>query len=258
MVVQMKEANRYSSLENALRLLNVFSMDEPELGITEMADKLGIANSTVYRLVSTLMSEGFIAKDRQTNLYRLGTSVLALGHYVQSNLPLCKAALSGLTALVQQTNETAHIGILKGDDIIYISKVECSHPVRLLSHVGKRNPCHCTSSGQVLMAYQSPQKVDEYLQKSLTTYSSKTITDPEALRRLFHKIKQQGYALSVEELHTGVTSIAAPITDSKGKIVAAVTIAGPIQRMNHNTIPGLIKMVVQTGKEISKRLERGE
>ncbi|MED4779951.1 IclR family transcriptional regulator [Brevibacillus choshinensis] len=255
MTNQKKSTIRFSSLENALRLLNVFSMNEPELGISEIAYRLGVANSTASRLVTTLISEGFIAKDQKTNLYRLGTSVLALGHFVQSKLPLFRLTQPVLESLVKQTNETAHIGILKDNDLIYINKIECSHPVRLLSHVGKRNPCHCTSSGQVLMAYQEPYKINEFLQKSFESFSKKTITDQETLRNLLDTVKKQGYSVSIEELHEGVTSIAAPIKDGKGNIIASVTIAGPIQRINNATIPTLIKMVIQAGHEISKRLQ---
>ncbi len=254
MIGQANPPHAFSSLDNALRILNLFSMDEPELGITELADRMGIAKSTVHRLVTTLMSEGFIARDPQTHLYRLGTSVLALGHVVQSRLNLHATALPVLEHLVQQTNETAHIGILKGTDVIYLTKVECSHPVRLLSHVGKRNPGHCTSSGQILLAYLSPSRLDDILRSPLSRHTKKTITDRETLRHLLKKIKQQGFSVSVEELHEGVTSIAAPVRNNKGEVAAAVTIAGPIQRINHNTVPQLVKMVVHAGHEISERL----
>ena len=230
-------------------------MDEPELGVTDLAERLGIANSTVHRLLTTLMSEGFITKDRQTNLYRLGASILALGNIVQSKLRLNEVAQPVLETLVQQSKETAHVGILKRHDVIYLNKIECSHPVRLLSHAGKRNPVHCTSSGQVLLAFQSPQKIEAFLQHRREPYTRKTITDRKAFRNLLNRIKKQGYSLSIEELHEGVSSIAAPIRNMNGHVVASVTIAGPVQRINNHTIPNLIKLVMHAGDEITERLQ---
>jgi DNA-binding IclR family transcriptional regulator len=242
---------RFTTLENALHLLDLFSLDEPELNATEIADRLHVANSTVHRLVTTLMSEGFITKDRHKNSYRLGTSILALGNIVTTQHKIHTISQSVLEALVQRSNETAHIGILRDFDVIYLNKIECSHPVRLLSHLGRRNPAHCTSTGQVLLAHLPAKDLDTFLLNKLERYTSKTITDPEDLLTLLRKIKKQGYSLSVEELHKGVSSISAPIQDSKGQVVAAVTIAGPTQRINSHTISTLIKLVMKASKEMS-------
>jgi len=249
------DANASSSLENALRLLNLFSMDEPEWGISEIAQRLGIANSTVHRLLNTLLAEGFVAKDPRTRLYRLGSSVLALGHLVQSRLKLGQIAYPALQRLVQLSNETAHIGILKESSVIYLTKVDCSHPIRLLSHVGRRNDAHCTSTGQVLLAYLPASRQEEILgQGPFPAYTKKTITDPDKLRNLLAQVRQQGYAISMEELHDGVCSIAAPVTNHKGEVIAAVNLAGPTHRMNSAAMPRLIKLVKEAAREVSQRL----
>ena len=250
-----KEQTASSSLENALRLLNLFTIDEPEWSISDMAQELGIANSTVHRLLNTLLAEGFVSKDPRTRQYRLGSSVLALGHLVQSRLKLGQIAYPALQRLVDLSNETAHIGILKDYSVIYLTKVECSHPIRLLSHVGRRNDAHCTSTGQVLLAYLPPSKLEAYLQSGpFRAYTKRTITDPEKLRELLAKVKQQGYAVSVEELHEGVSSIAAPVTNPAGEAIAAVNLAGPTQRMNGASLVRLVKLVREAAEEVSRRL----
>ncbi|MFC3885137.1 IclR family transcriptional regulator [Bacillus songklensis] len=251
MIKDKKSEKRFTTLENALRVLDLFSLDEPELGISEIADKLGIANSTVHRLVTTLMSEGFITKDIHTKLYRLGTPILALGNIVTRQSKLHMVSQSVLKALVDQSNETAHIGVLRGFEMIYLNKIECFHPVRLLSYLGKRNPIHCTSTGKVLLAYQSPNFIEEFLQKKLERYTSKTITDPTALLACLNQIKKLGYSVSVEELHVGVASISAPVRNPKGEVIAAVTIAGPTQRMNGRAFPKHIELVTQSANAIS-------
>jgi DNA-binding IclR family transcriptional regulator len=240
-----------STLENALDLLNLFSLDEPEFGVVELAERLGVANSTAHRLVTTLMSEGFITKDQQTKLYRLGTSILALGNLVTTQTKIRQISQPILEALVSRSNETAHIGVLRDFDVIYTNKIECSHPVRLLSHLGKRNPAHCTSTGQVLLAYQPRKAIHEFLLRNLERYTPRTITDQTALLHRLEEIAREGYSLCVEELHQGVSSLSAPIRNPKSQVCAAVTIAGPTQRLNSRTIPNLVKLVVESANEIS-------
>ena len=181
-----------STLENALQLLDLFTPDEPEMNATEIAARLGVANSTVHRLVTTLMSEGFIAKDTRTNQYSLGTSILSRGNLVTKQYSLHEISHPILQRLVEQSNETAHLAVLRGFEVIYLQKIECSHPIRLLSHLGKPNPAHCTSSGQVLLAHQPPKTLEKLRTMEFLKYTSKTITDPEALLRLLHQIKKQG------------------------------------------------------------------
>jgi DNA-binding IclR family transcriptional regulator len=252
---EKENGKRFTSLENALRLLELFSSGEQELGISDMAERLGTAGSTAHRLATTLMSEGFIAKNRHTNLYRLSTSILALGNIVTRQSDLFNISKPFLEALVRESNETAHIGVLQDFDVVYLSKVECSNPFPLLSYPGKRNPAHCTSTGQVLLAHQPPKVMEAFLLTELKRYTSKTITDPTALLQLFKQIEKQGYALSVEELHEGVASISAPIRNGKGRTVASISIAGPTQRINARTIPRLIQLVMKSADEISRHLK---
>lgn len=247
-------ASRPSSVQNALRLLRLFTDEEPEFGVSELAERMGVAKSTAHRLVATLASEGFLVKDAHTGRYRLSVSVLALGHVITAHMALHQRALPVLTRLVQLTGETAHLCILGGTDVIYLHKVDSKHPVRLLSYVGKRNPAYCTSSGQVLLAYQRDEVVERVIVQGLRPYTAKTITCPRQLRRRLHAIRAQEYAVSVEELHEGVTSIGAPIRNRKGEVIAAVNIAGPNQRVNGHSIPRLVKQVVQAGAEISRRI----
>lgn len=235
---------RPSSLENALNVLDLFSIDNPEFKIYEIAEHLGVANSTAHRIVTTLMTEGFISKDVQTNSYRLGTSILALGHAIQTRIKLLETANPILKRLVELSEETAHIGILKQEDVIYLSKIECSHPIRLLSHIGKRNSAARTSSGQVLLAYQ-PRNILEPILKKLNL--------PSTFLLRLQEIKKQGFSVSVEELHEGVVSISAPIKNNRSEVIACVTVAGPKQRLTPSAIPRITRLVVDAANEISEQ-----
>lgn len=245
---------QYSSLRNALRLLNLFSVDEPELQLEDIAAKLEIGQSTAYRLVHTLIEEDFIVRDPSAKSYRLAASFLAYSQTIITKLDLCRLSLDIIEKLAETTGETAHISVFKDQQVLYLLKIDSSYPVHLLSHAGRKSPVHCTSTGQVLLAYQSDETIEQVINKGLTAYTSKTITDPIKLKNLLKKIRSQEYAVSQEELHKGVVSIAAPVKNAKGNVIAAVSIAGPARRLNKQTIPKLIKQVQQASDRVSKKL----
>lgn len=251
-----KNDDRYllTSVKNALRILRSFSTDEPEKRISDLAVSLGLAKSTVSRLMSTLASEGFVMKDPETQKYRLGLTILTLSGIITSNLEINKEASPVISQLANDVGESAHLAILEGVDTVYIHKVECSHPVKVLTHLGKRNPAYCTSSGKVLLAYSEEEVIKQVIENGLHPYAKNTITDPGKLWSILKKIRKQGYALSKDELLEGVTSIAAPVRDYTGQVVAAITITGPNQRITEHKIPIYAKKVIDAGKEASSRL----
>jgi DNA-binding IclR family transcriptional regulator len=253
-MIKSKKRSPFSSLENALRILNLYSMDETELSLLEISERLGVSKSTAHRLLQTLKIEGFIKKDPRTNLYSLGTSILAINKVILSRYTICNIASPYLQKLVKESGESAHIAKLEDVDVIYLHKIECDHPVRLLSYIGKRNPAFCTSSGQAILAFQSKEVIDKVIQNRLTPYTSKTITSPKLFQDKLKQIQSQGYALSIEELHEGVASISAPIWSRNNRVQYSVSIAGPIQRIKKDSIPKLAKLVMKTGEAISKQL----
>lgn len=247
------ETYMLSSVKNALRLLQCFTIDEPEQKVTDLAQSLGLAKSTVSRLLSTLASEGFVTKNPETKKYRLGLSILNLNTIITSNLEITRESLPILKDLVKEIEETAHIAVLEEAQVVYLNRVECKQHVQILSHVGRRNPLHCTSSGKVILAYQKETFIENYIEKGLVAFTDETIIEPIILREQLKKIKDQGYSISSEELREGVTSIAAPIFDYTGKVNYSLSVIGPIHRMNPYN-PVLIKKVKQAAAKISESL----
>ncbi|MFC0474579.1 IclR family transcriptional regulator [Robertmurraya beringensis] len=254
MVTEKQEDQHLSSVKNALRILRSFTMEEPEKKISDLSTTLGINKSTVSRTMATLASEGFVYKDPESRKYRLGLSILSLSGIVNSHMDIYKESQSVLNRLVESIGETAHISVLDNDEVIYLQKVDCHHPVRVLTNVGKRNPPYCTSSGKVLLAYADDQLVDRVIEKGLTRYTKNTITDPSKLRAHLKQIKENGYTFSSEEILEGVNSIAAPVYDYRGKVIAALAVVGPKQRIQANRVPGYTKKVIQAATEISNRM----
>lgn len=242
-----------SSVKNALRLLQSFSLDEPEKKVTDLAVSLGLAKSTVSRLLSTLASEGFVIKDLETKKYRLGLSILNLNTIITSNLEVTRESEFILKKLVADIGETTHIAVREDTHVVYLNRIECSHPVQILSHIGRRNPLHCTSSGKVMLAYQKEAFIEHYLENVLEPYTDRTIIDPVLLKESLQTIKKQGYSISREEMRIGVASIAAPIYDYTGQVHYALSVIGPIHRMNPDN-PLLIKKIKQAAADISENI----
>lgn len=225
------KSTRNSSIENALTILKKFSMDEPEMGITEIAEKCNLAKSTVHRLLTTMASEGFVYKDSRTNRYSLGVSILFLTNTINHQLPILKESMPILNLLTERTGESSHLGILENQEVIYLQKIESAFHSAVLTHIGKRNPAYCTSTGQVILAYETKKIVDEVLAGELISHTPNTLTDAETIRNKLKEVKRRGYSVSDQELNKGIISIGAPVFNEKGKIMASINITGPVERI---------------------------
>src|SRR3954462_8520840 len=188
--------NYLSSVKNALRILNSFTMDEPEKKVSDISSSLGLNKSTVSRTMATLASEGFVFKDPETKKYRLGLSIPTWSGILNSNMDIPRESQPILNKLVDTLDETAHMEIFDHLEVLYLQKVECNHPVRFLTHVGKRNPPYCTSSGKVLLAFSSEEVIDQVINKGLQKFTKNTITSPEKLRAHLKTVRESGYASS--------------------------------------------------------------
>jgi len=243
-----------SSVKNALRILNSFTIEEPEKRVSDLSLELGLGKSTVSRLLSTLASEGYVTKDPENQKYRLGLRVLTLNSIVTSQLEITREARPILKNLVKETGESAHIAVLEDHEVVYIEQIECSHPVRILSYVGRRNPVHCTSSGKVLLAFQDSDKIESILQNELIKCTPYTITDPILLKKQLKEIREKEYCISANDFLEDVISFGAPIRDYTGRVVAAVSLAGPNHRIQEHQHASIVNKVMKAAKEISQNL----
>jgi len=242
------------SVSGALKILRMFSVERTSLGITEVAHQLQVAKSTAHRLMSTLMEEGFVYQDPETRRYHLGLAVLGLGGIITSDSDVWIAAAPYLTDLTLKTGEASHLAVRDGFSIVYLHKVESSHPVKILTHLGRRNPLHATSSGKLLLAYSDDALVEEVIDQGLSAYTRNTLTDPDKLREELAAIRARGYSVSYEELRDQVTSISAPVFNYNRQVVAAVNIVAPSQRLRPEQIPSRARAVVDTAFHISQDL----
>ncbi len=247
-------SRRLSSVATAIELLKAFSEDEFELGISALARRLGVAKSTAHRLATTLASEGLLEQDRASGKYRLGIALFRLGTLVRRRMNVSEVARPYLFSLREKTNETVHLAILDGRDIMYVYFLESTQAVRMRSDLGLRKPAYCTAEGQAILAFTPAETVEALIQGGLRARTPHSITAPDKLIKALDAVRQRGCAIEDEESEVGVRCVAAPIRNDAGEVVAAVGVAGPVSRLSKKALTAFMPHVIATAQAISARL----
>ena len=242
-------------LNKSFSILEILLKQGSSMNMTEFSEKLGFYPSTIHRILDTLKHLGYVEQDPHTQKYQLGLKALELGMAKLHQMDLVREATPYLKELVDQCNETVHLGVLKEGEVLYLAKEESSQTIRMISYVGKRAPLHCTSLGKVLLAYLSEKERKKILgEKVLPRLTENTITDKSKLKKELDKVRKQGFALDLEEHEKDVCCIAAPIRNYQGKIIAAISISSPIYRIDIKKKNYLKKALIRISKKISERL----
>ena len=245
---------RLSSVTAAIQVLKTFSEAEAEIGISSLAKRLGLAKSTAHRLATTLLAEGLLEQNSENGRYRLGIELFALGALARRRLSVSNEAIPHLQVLREQTDETIHLVILESTNIIYLYSLESTQAIRMRSYIGVRKPAFCTAEGQAILAFSPPQTVGLVLQDGLVARTPKTNTNSATFLKALEAVRVDGYAIDDEESEIGMRGIAAPIRDVTGRVVAAVGIGGPVQRLTKKALRGFTSLLVGSAESISARL----
>ena len=247
-------AGSLSSVTSALQLMKSFSVEETDLGISALAKKLGVAKSTAHRLAVTLAAEGFLEQNPETGRYGLGLALFELGTLVRRRMDVSTLGLPLLGALRDATHESVHLAMLAQTSIMYLYNLESSQAVGTKSYLGMRKPAFCTSEGRVLLAFSPPEQTIAVLKEVLEPRTGNTITDPQVLVKVLDEVRNVGYAFDDEESEVGMRGVAAPVRDASGRVVAAVGLSGPMQRLTKKELRRLVPQVVGTADGISARM----
>lgn len=242
------------SVVNAARVLKAFSSRHPSYGVSELARVLDLSTSTTHRLLRTLATEHLVEQDPETGRYHLGLAVYDLFAATSPGYGLTEALLPPMTMLRTHTGETIQAAVLDGREVVYIERLESPQSLRMFMHVGRRNDAHATGTGKVLLAHLPADRLSRVLDGwDLPARTSQTLTDPAALRQQLATIRGQGYALNLEESEVGAASVGAPVRDQSGQVVAALSCAGPRQRIEGQLQP-ITQAVMEAGAAASRRL----
>lgn len=243
----------FSSLHRALTVLEAFSLETPELGITEVSEAVGLPKSTVHRILSALEQRAYVRKNRRTGKYRLGTKLWELGTIVVNTLNLRDTARPYLEELARLTGETINLTVLDDADSLYIDEIQSAHSLRAHSYVGVRPPVHCVATGKAMLAH-SPAALERRLELGLTRFTDETLVERAELERELKTVRELGYAVNLEEWRPGVRAAAAPVWDHTNHVVAALGVSGPATRLTRERLRELGPLVSQRAASLSHDL----
>lgn len=240
------------SLERGLAVIRAFDATRPELTLSEVARQTGLTRAAARRFLLTLVHLGYVGTDGR--LFSLRPRVLDLGYAYLSSMTLPEVAAPHLERLVAGVHESSSLSVLDGTDVVYVARVPTKRIMTVAISVGTRFPAYATSMGRVLLAALPPEARDQHLPSGpLEAFTRHTITDRARLDAVLAEVAAQGYALVEQELELGLRSIAVPVHDRSGDVVAAMNISVAAQRRTSAQIRSqLLPALLATAREIEE------
>lgn len=243
-------------VESVIRALDILEFLSERGGagrVSDIAQAVGCSKNTAFRLLQTLMYRDFV-RQAEDSSYELTFKLLNLGECVARNADLQKVARSHLEKLAKELGETVSVGVLDDHDIVYLDRVLGTMPYHTSYSVGSRAKAHSTALGKAILAHSSADIVEKNLRAQLKPNTEFTITDPEQLLAELQLITKNGYAIDNQENVLGIRCIAAPVFDRKGKVTAAISIAGLAVRLTDEWMKANFQKLLATTSEVSTRL----
>ncbi|WP_248928804.1 IclR family transcriptional regulator [Paenibacillus hamazuiensis] len=226
-----KAPEKLETVDRILVMLECFTDEKPEWGVTELGEQLGLYKSVVHRMLSTLERRGYVVKNPHTKKYALGLKLFELGMLVGRQMNLRAIARPVMEELGVKTNETVLLSIADSLSGVCIEKIESNQSIKSTSQLGKRVPLYAGAPTKLLLAYLPPESIDAVIANSLVAYTEQTTVEPDRLSRDLEEIRRQGYCITYGELDIGSAGVAFPICNHEGKTIASLSVVGPEFRM---------------------------
>jgi len=244
---------------NAVRLLEAFR-DEQELGVTELSRRMGLHKNNVFRLLATLEQKHYIEQSADTERYRLGVAALELGQSFARNRTLLDRAAAFLRELARRTGESAHLGVMRDFEVVHLAGQQTDQAVTAGLRLGRRLPLHCTALGKVLLGC-SPEEAREAFDRAMVSdgqlakRTDSTILDAHKFFEHLRGVAVRGFALDLGECDAGLGCAAAPVFDGDGALVAALSVSGPLFRLDEQRLlDEVAPLVTEMGERLSRDL----
>lgn len=225
------------SVENALKIMELFNGPVQELSLTEISQQLDLGKSTVHRLLTTMEDRQFIEQNAENNRYRLGLKVIQLSASKLSHLNIIDECHPHLVDLSARTGESCHLSFYSQGEITFVDKVTGHKPAMMSSIIGYRLPAYASSSGKMFLAHMDRDELERYLAtvqiKPLTPY---TILDVRTLRNALEMVRRQGFSEDQQETEEGLVCVAAPVLGRSGRMLAAISLSGAASRINREKV----------------------
>jgi IclR family pca regulon transcriptional regulator len=246
------------SLDRGLAVIRCFSSERPSLTLSEVAERTGLTRAAARRFLLTLQELGYVGSTGRQ--FSLRPRVLALGYAYLSSFSVAQIAQPHLEDLAEELHESCSVSVLDGDDIVYVARASANRIMTIALTVGTRLPPYPTSMGRVLLAWLPPAEIDAILGRtSLRKLTEQSVVDPD---EILATVRAQGWATVDQELEAGVRSVAVPIRDSSGKVVAAINASAhaarvPMRTLEKQFLPRLLDAARQIDTELATRMAVG-
>jgi len=244
-----------AGIERALDALELFAdADSASLGVTEIAQRLGLSKAVVHRILASFRAKGFIELDETTRRYSLGPKILFLGLSYLDRVDIVSVARDAMVTLSDRTQETATLSIRSGGERVYVDQVTPNRDVKMQVTLGTPFPLHAGASSKAFLAFLPQHEIEDYLKgSSLAKLTKATVVDKSKLRRELGAVRERGYAMSFGERMEGAAAVAAPVFGREGAPAGVVSVCGPMERFRPVAEEAAILLLEET-RRASTRL----
>jgi DNA-binding IclR family transcriptional regulator len=242
------------SVDRAARILEALAGGPRRLGVSELADRLGLSRPTVHGLLQTLQAHGFVEQDRDSDKYQLGAGLLQLGNSYLDLNELRGRSIVHAERLAARAEAAVRVGVMHGPSIVVVHHVFRPDAAFQVLEVGAQLPLHASALGKAMLAYSSNELVDDLLEEAPPKLTSRTLS-PKGLRSELEAVRERGIARERDEAVLGESSVAAPIFDNSGHVVGAIGVVGDTERiLPRGPARGLTAAVTEAARGISREL----
>ena len=241
------------AVDRALQLLEIVA-ENPDIGLSELARLSGASKTLAFRMASTLEARGYLHKDPVRRTYALGYKPLFLTERLQRTSALVRTADPVLDELAARTRENVSLLVREDLHTVCLAIRQSPQPIRLYAELGRQGPLHVGGGPKLLLAYAPDGVQAAVLEAELQAFTPSTLVDPKRLRTLLARIRRQGYNVSHGDMDAGAFSVAAPVRDHAGRVVAALSVAGPQSRLTGDLEALYVRVLVEAAAEVSARL----
>lgn len=246
--------NTIKSLDRAMEVFEYLSAG-PGKTLSELASETGQSPATVYRILVTLEARGLVEVDPVGQLWHIGARAFVIGARFLRRTSLVDRARPILRRLMEETGETANLGVEQAGQVLFVSQVETHASIRAFFPPGTLSPMHASGIGKALMAQMTPDRQHRRISGAvLESFTPNTITEPDALLKDLRDIRRRGYAMDAEERNLGMRCIASPVLDVTGEAVAGLSVSGPVSRITQENVAGLAEKVMTAAAELTGAL----
>lgn len=248
-----------SSVTKTFTILEYFTIQKPEWGVTELAEEIGSNKSTIYRFLSDMCKSGILYKDPITEKYSLGLKLFELGNRVQLKSAFVDKTHPELIKVAGSIRETVHIAVLKAQQVFYVDKVESPQGLKVSSHIGSFNPAYATALGKTLIAFLPEEEQEQTISaimddSEVVAYTKNTIVTKPALLEELKRIKANGFGIDREEFEQGLICVAIPIFNQHNEVVASLSASGPSNRFEEKEVVNYVAILKKGADAIQQKI----